>query len=165
MKTVKKKTALIVKIIIASCILLAALIVSLVSISDRKADNRFVFLFESLDDEELHIEVRYINTVPEEDDVNCFVNEILLGPVTNRYRPLFARGTTVRSCFMRDGILYIDLSEEALLAAGSSSETERACNLLKESISLNFRQVDDIKLFISGIEAYKKEDVLLVTDD
>lgn len=159
-----KKTSL-VKIIVFSCLFLAALIVSLAFILNRKADNRFVFLFESLDDSELHIETRYVNTVPDESDVNCFINELLLGPMTNRYRPLFAKGTLLQSCFVRDGVLYVDLTDEALLKSGSSSETERACALLKENVQRNFRQISDIKVFISGIEAYKEEEGLVVTGE
>ncbi len=160
-----KKTAVIVKTIIFSCIFIAAVSISLISIAAAKADNRFVFLFESLDDSDLHLEVRYINTVPGDDDVTCFVKELLLGPMTNRYRPLFSKTTTVQSCFIRDGILYIDLSEEALLQEGASSETEKACSLLKENISSNFKEVADTKIFISGIETYTEEEALIVTAD
>lgn len=129
----------------------------------EKADGRYVFLFESLDDSDTHVEVRYLNKVPGEDEITCYIKDLLLGPSTNRYRPLFARGTTVNSCFVRDGVLYIDLSAEALVKAGVSSETDKACNLLKECISANFREIDETKVFISGIEAYKEEEALIVS--
>lgn len=161
----EKKTAFIIKIIIFSCIFIAALSISLIRIAALKADNRFVFLFESLDDDELHLETRYVNTVPGDDDVTCFVKELLLGPMTNRYRPLFSKNTTVETCFIRDGILYINFSEDALLSDGTSSETEKACSLFKENIRSNFDEVVDTQIFIAGIEAYKNEESLIVTGE
>lgn len=131
----------------------------------RSADNRFVFLFESLDDAYEHLEVRYLNTVPGEEEIVCYVKELVLGPATNRYRPLFSKGTTVESCFMRDGVLYVDLSSDALLPAGISSETEKACSLLKKNIRTNFKKVQDIKVFISGIEAYTEKEALVVGEE
>lgn len=160
-----KKTSLITKIIVFSSIFVVTFTISLVYILVQKTDERFVCLFESLDDAEIHVETRYVNRIPEEDEIKCFLKELLLGPMANRYRPLFAKGTTLESCFIRDGVLFIDLSENALLKSGSSSETERACELLKENIMKNFSTVTDIKIFISGTEAYRRDNVLIVDGD
>lgn len=159
----KGKSALITKIIIFSSIFIVAILISGIYISIKKSDSRFVFLFESLDDQDTHVEVRYLNTVPGEDEITCYVKDLLLGPATNRYRPLFARGTTLNSCFVRDGMLFLDLSADALVPSGISSETEKACSLLKECIRSNFKQIDDIQVFISGIEAYKEEEALIIS--
>lgn len=157
-----KQKTLRTRIIVFSAIFVTALVISLIFISARKADGRYVFLFESLDDADVHVEVRYINTVPDGDEITCYLNDLLLGPSTNRYRPLFASGTTLRSCFLRNGTLFIDLSGEAMLQAGASSETERACSLLKENITSNFSRVDDIQIFILGNEVYREENTLIV---
>lgn len=158
-----RKPALITRIIIFSSIFIIALTVSIIYIAGQIADNRFVFLFESLTDDNEHVEVRYLNTVPGEDEVTCYTRELLLGPSTNRYRPLFSNKTTVESCFLRDGTLYVNLSADALVHEGISSETEKACSLLKKNISINFKDVLDIKVFISGIEAYAEEDALIIS--
>lgn len=160
-----KRTAFIVKTGILSAIFLVALIVSLVFILIGNKDGRYVLLFESLDDQDVHAEVRYLDTIPYSDEVTTFVRELLLGPATNRYRPLFSKSVSLESCILRDGVLYIDLSEEASVKEGSSSETERACSLLKENINLNFKKIEAVNIFISGIEAYREESVLTVSDN
>ena len=76
--------------------------------------HRKVFLFESLDEEGLFAENRYYPRNKYIDDVELYVSELLLGPIGERYKLIFPRGTKVKTCFVQNKVLYVDLSTEAL---------------------------------------------------
>lgn len=110
-----------------------------------------VFIYESMDSDMLYFETRHIPPQTVQGDIAYFVEELLLGPISDRYRPLFAKGTRVLSCFIgTDEVLYINLSEEALLQQGESSSTAVAYDLLKKNVLKNFNDVDNIEVFIIG---------------
>ena len=118
-----------------------------------------VFVFQSLDDNKTHFEIRYLPKVSKEERVKQYIDDLLLGPINDRYRPLFAIGTKINSCFIRDKILYIDLSGEAVLQNGISSDTKTAVELLKLNITKNFGGIDDVILFMMGQEVYTQVSV------
>jgi len=139
-------------------LLLVSLIVSLVFFIVGKPGVRRVFIFESFDDDREYIENRMLPTYGKDDGVKVYeqyVRELLAGTVTDRYRPLFDTATTLNACMFRDGTLYVDLSEEALLATASSSTTEKACELLKKNILINFSSVRKVYVFINGYPVYE----------
>ncbi|MCR4938493.1 MAG: GerMN domain-containing protein [Treponemataceae bacterium] len=115
---------------------------------------RRLFIFESYDNSERSMEVRYLHEKNGEAAVREFIEELLLGPMSDRYIRLFPYGTRLLSCFIRDNVLYIDLSEEAALRTEGTSDTERACTLLKENVRQNFADLTDYKIFMMGNEVY-----------
>lgn len=115
---------------------------------------RRIFVFESYDTAEKSMEVRYLHKKEGEEAVREFVEELLLGPETDRYIRLFPYGTKLISCFIRDGILYTDLSEEAALSMDGTSETYKACTLLRENVMKNFGDLKDYRIFMMGNEVY-----------
>ena len=144
MKIAKRK---LIFIIIASVLLL----VSIVFYAIFYPGNRVTMIFESMDSNLYYCESRFmpINTV--QGDLEFFVDELLLGPVMPRYRPLFANGTQTLSCFVDENdTLYINLNEKALLAGDKSSEPLMACNLLKKNIFKNFSNIKNIEIYIMG---------------
>ena len=100
------------------------------------------------------MEIRYLKKNDGEEAIREFVEELVLGPMSDRYVRLFPYGTKVLSCFIRDGVLYTDLSEEAAFSAGDTSETQKACMLLKENVRQNFSGLTDHKVFMMGNEVY-----------
>ncbi len=141
-KTVKQKIALIAII---------ALFISILFYILGSPGKKATFLFESMDSNSLYAEYRYIPSDSVQGDIQYFVDELLLGPLSNRYKPLFALGTRTLSCFLsEDSTLYINLNEKALFASNSSSETINACELLKKNVLKNYKYVDTIKVFIMG---------------
>ncbi len=112
---------------------------------------KVIYLFESLDSETLHSEIRYIPRNTVQGELHFFVDELLLGPISNRYKPLFANGTRALSCFLgENGTLYINLNENALFEGNESSKTLFAVELLKKNVLKNYKYVDNIDVFIMG---------------
>ncbi len=127
------------------------LVISLIFYLIFNSGKRAVLLFESMDNSGLYSEYRYIPRGTVQGDVHYFVDELLLGPTSNRYKPLFAHGTKALSCFLtEENILYINLNENALFSGNSSSETVKACELLKINVLKNYKHVDNIRVFIMG---------------
>ena len=116
---------------------------------------RRIFLFEQQNNDNLTAEIRYLKKTATKDDMQNYVDELLLGPITPQCRPVFPLGTHVESLFLRDRTLYVNLSEEAIqLKEGKASEPLVATEIFKKNIFTNFRNVDIIKLYIVGNEVY-----------
>ena len=147
------------KLIILASILFLIFLTSLIFYLVELKSNRMIFIFQSLDDDKTHFEIRYLPQVEKEQRIKQYIDDLLLGPITDRYRPLFADGTKINSCYVRDKILYIDLSEEAVLKKGISSDTKTAVELLKLNITKNFNGINDVILFMMGQEVYTQEAV------
>lgn len=121
---------------------------------NQKGERR-IFFFESENSSELLYETRYLSKNAPQGEIQLFVDEVLLGPITPVAKALFPTGTKVESCFLRDGVLYLDLSEEAIkIEVGNSSDTLVASEILKKNLFTNFRNIDTIKLYIVGKEVY-----------
>ncbi|MCR4790672.1 MAG: GerMN domain-containing protein, partial [Treponemataceae bacterium] len=106
---------------------------------------RRVFLFEGMDKNCIYAENRYYPHVKKIDKVELYVEELVLGPVGNRYKNLFAPGTKVNECFVRGRTLYVDLSKEALFPDETTSQITQATEIFKKNIFRNFRKIDIIK--------------------
>ncbi|MDR1862443.1 MAG: GerMN domain-containing protein [Treponema sp.] len=91
-----------------------------------------------------------------ETDINRYVDEVLLGPVSPDSAPLFPSGTRLESFMYRDGIVYADLSESALFPPGGA-DLFRNFLVLNEGIRRNFSFVEGVKIFIGGKEVFFNE--------
>jgi len=91
---------------------------------------------------------------PRELDITRYVEEALLGPVSSNAMPLFPRETRLRSLLYRNGIVYLDLSEEAALPPPEGGEVFLNMKTLYAGIRRNFPFIRDIRLFIAGKLAY-----------
>ncbi len=133
------------------CATLFTFVVSVIFYLAFYPGKRVVLLFESMDSNSLAIEHRYIPSDVVQGEIAYFVDELLLGPVSNRSKPLFANNTRAISCFLtEDNVLYINLNEKALFSGNSSSETLIACDLLKKNVLKNYKYVDTVEVFIMG---------------
>ncbi|MDR1072494.1 MAG: GerMN domain-containing protein [Treponema sp.] len=94
----------------------------------------------------------------EEASLTRYVEETLFGPRNPDSAPLFPRGTKLLSLFYRDGVVYIDLSEAAVLpvviensrSAPAESGVARGVSTFRESLARNFPFIEEIKFFIEG---------------
>jgi hypothetical protein len=141
------------KIIVISAVIVIAVIAALAVIS-RPGDRR-VFYFLSYDDDKLHTEVRFLPEESIQGSVNLFIDELLLGPLTNRYRILFSQGTRVLSCIQSGGTLYLDLSEEALFNIDPAPPVHTAVDILEKNIKQNFSSINSVEIFIAGKKVYE----------
>lgn len=135
----------------------AVLVSSVILYRVSNPAKRYVFLVESLDDDVLHLEQRFLPVAEEADretEIVSYVSELLLGAPTDRYKRIFPLKSKLESCFLRDSVLYINLSEDALIADSGTSSTFTACSLIKENVFRNFPEVREVRLFIDSMEAY-----------
>lgn len=100
-------------------------------------EERFVAKFESLDG-----------------DIRAFTEEAVLGPSRWDSAPLFDRETVLESLFLREGIVFIGLSEEAVLPRRGifGDSLEHSLRSLTRDIRRNFPKVETVRYFIAGAE-------------
>lgn len=142
------------KLLPISCVVL--FLVSLIFYLIFSSETQKIFIYESINsDDQLYFEARHIPKEPVQGDIAYFVDELLLGPITARYRPLFGPNTKVLFCFIgADKTLYINLSEEALFQKENSSETFISYELLKKNILTNYNTIDNVIIFMMGNRVY-----------
>ncbi len=97
-------------------------------------------------------EARFVtNYSDREGDIREFVEGELLGPVNHILRPLFPREASVRSIFVRNRVLYLDLSEDIAVFDGNLPLKGRdALDLLRKSISFNFPLIRESVILLGG---------------
>ena len=147
----KRKTTAFIAIVSASFVL------SLVLWMIRCPGIRYVFMFQSAATGKICMESRYLPKDPVQGRVNNYVDELLLGPLTAEYRPLFTRGTRAQSCFVRGGVLYVDLSDALIAEADGASEIRQGMELFRKNILYNFKNINTIEVFVAGNRAYEKK--------
>ena len=90
-------------------------------------------------------------TGDDERAIELLVEEMLLGPARISHSRAVARGTRVGSLMLRDDVVYLDLSERAMIADSEVRVGVRSgLEAIVESISYNFRFVEEIVLTIDG---------------
>ncbi|MFA6855805.1 MAG: GerMN domain-containing protein [Treponema sp.] len=112
-------------------------------------------MFESSDNGKICMEWRYLPLKPVQGRVNMYVDELLLGPETDRFKPLFSPGTKAVSCFKRGGTLYVDLSDLLLTEAGEASAIKNGIKLFRRNILHNFENIHTVEVFVGGRPAYE----------
>jgi len=81
---------------------------------------RRTFVFYTISDGNIVVEDRMIKrSASREENITRYVEEAILGPALPDVLPLFPRGTRLLSLLFRDGVVYVNLSEEA--AAGCTA--------------------------------------------
>ena len=129
------------------------------SIKGHRQDRSLMY-FPSYDGDGIYSEPRYLKKHDDEQNaLAAFVDDLLLGPMTNRYGRIFPRGTRAEYCFTsddRDGnkVLYLGLSRDALFAGDLLSVREEV-DLLKLNIVKNFTYLNKIDVAIDGISVYE----------
>jgi hypothetical protein len=89
----------------------------------------------------------------QEKKLGFYVKEALLGPASQEALPLFPRDTRLESLLFRDGVVYLDLSETAILPVEGEG-CFRNLSALRAGIMRNFGFVKDIRLFVVGSEVF-----------
>jgi len=92
-----------------------------------------------------------------ERDVARYVEEALLGPVSQDLLPLFPRGTMLRSLLYRNGVVYADFSGHAAMPPIEGGEVFNSFDTLRAGIERNFPSVEEVRFFIEGRAAFAGE--------
>ena len=152
--TKEKKSFLIIFSAIFICFL-----ISLFAFIFSKQGKEYSFIFPSVDKGEYVVETRFLPENSQKDEITFYIDELLLGSSLERTKMIFSQGTTTRSCFLRDGILYLDLSAELLKSSSNTILIDEAFELLEKNIKDNFNSVKELEIFVDGkyaLENFKK---------
>ena len=117
---------------------------------------RRAFIFPSAENGKYIIEYRNLAEKPHQGDIGLYIDEILLGSTVERTKLLFTPGTRVLSCFERNHILYVNLSQDLLQMGDGVIEIREGTELLKKNIMKNFSDIDSVEIFIEGKSAFEK---------
>ena len=117
---------------------------------------RRAFIFPSAENGKYIIEYRNLAEKPHQGDIGLYIDEILLGSTVERTKLLFTPGTRVLSCFERNHILYVNLSQDLLQMGDGVIEIREGTELLKKNIMKNFSEIDSVEIFIEGKSAFEK---------
>ena len=119
---------------------------------------RRTYVFYSILGAEPIVETRMLPKIQGmELSIQRYVSEALLGPMNANSAPLFPRGTRLNTLMLRDGIVYVDLSESAALPLPEGRDVFLSLLTLNQGIRRNFPSVRDVRLFIGGNEAFFEE--------
>ena len=117
---------------------------------------RRAFIFPSAENGKYIIEYRNLAEKPHQGDIGLYIDEILLGSTVERTKLLFTPGTRVLSCFERNHILYVNLSQDLLQMGDGVIEIREGTELLKQNILRNFSKIDSVEIYIEGKSAFEK---------
>ncbi len=143
-----------IRLSVFSLIIFLFLISSFIFLISNKKERR-LFIFPSVDEGNYVVEYRYLEKNPVQGKIQLFVDELLLGSGIERTKLLFARGTRVLSCFLRKGVLFVNLSPELLAQEDSAVQIQEGVELLKKNIKANFGNVSEIEIYVDGKYAYE----------
>ncbi|NLM00217.1 MAG: GerMN domain-containing protein [Treponema sp.] len=114
------------------------------------------FFYEKIDNLGLYSEKRYVPVAKTTDKITAYIEELLLGPIKPRFRPIFPHGTKLLSCFIRKDVLYVNLSKDILVQDNFASKYWDGAEIFKKNIFKNFRNIDIIEIYIDGKRAYEE---------
>ncbi|MBO7429619.1 MAG: GerMN domain-containing protein [Spirochaetia bacterium] len=84
-------------------------------------------------------------------NVELLIKDELLGPVLLVRDSVFPEGTKLNHILLRDGVLYADLSPEAMFPSAHSGLNFRdSIRILEKTISFNFPEIKNIVVTIDG---------------
>ncbi|MFZ4618666.1 MAG: GerMN domain-containing protein [Rectinemataceae bacterium] len=124
------------------------------SLGDRRTP--FVLYFPTLDGSADRGERRDIPWKSDaESQAEAIASEFLLGPFDPGLRPALPVGLRLASVLFRDGLLVVDLGEEAALAP--EEELVRAISNLRHTLSLSVHSAKHIIITVGGYEPWRKD--------
>lgn len=133
-----------------------ALVVSIFLFKQHDFGQRWTYYFYSVDTGEVATEVRYLPRNPIQGEIKLFCDELVLGPMTNRFERVVPLGTRVDFCsLVKDegsdqNVLYVGLSEDAINKCSSVEELKKGIDLFKVNIVSNFTKINTVKVYIDG---------------
>lgn len=137
-------------------IIILSFLISLVVYTFSYRGNLRKFIFPSIDEGEYIIEKRYLKKSSVDDSITVFVKELLLGPESERTKYLFSKNTRLLSCFEKDGVLYVNLSEDMLDLGGNVISFEESVKLVTKNIKQNFGGIKSVEIYVDGKSMYDR---------
>jgi spore germination protein GerM len=119
---------------------------------------RRTFVFYTISDGVIVVEDRMLkHSSSNEGDIIRYTEETLLGPVAPDLLPLFPRETRLKSLLYRNGVVYVDFTEDAALPPEEGGSALDNFKTFHAGILRNFSYVKDVRFFIEGRSVYIEE--------
>ena len=138
-----------------AAVVAAVFIVSLAAYAFSNHGRRRIFYFPRFEGKSVSVESRNLPSKPVQGKVALFVDELLLGPETERCRPLFSPGTHREFCFVRGKTLFVGLSKDVLYDTAPAADIKKGTELFKKNILKNFAYIKSVELFVDGKPVYE----------
>jgi hypothetical protein len=137
------------------CFFLLALLALLAFVDYRTQEfRRVTFVFYDIESGNEQVEERMLPLLPDQEKkLELYAAEALLGPFSRTLRPLFLRDTRLESILLRNGVVYLNLSENAVFPV-EEGDSFQSLSTLQRGIRRNFNFVKDVHLFIAGNEVF-----------
>lgn len=145
------------KIILVSASVLV-LIALAVLVFARPERQKFMFFFPLRNDSSvIRTETRYLPAYTDLNrSFNGFISELLLGPFSHEYIPLFNSDSRVAQAFVSNKAAYVNISSKTIEPEEDIADYEIAWELFKKNVCTNYRSIGKIYLYINGIEVYSE---------
>jgi hypothetical protein len=110
-------------------------------------------VYYTLDGKKQVVEERFLpRSASKEAAIIAYVKDLLLGPASLQEASLINQGAEIKSLMLRNGVVFLDLSEEAAIPPGEGGGVLRNLEAVKDGIRRNFPYVSKIVVFIAGNE-------------
>lgn len=130
-----------------------AFIVSALLYATHNPWHPYVMFFGEYGSDKVYTETRLVSKEQDnQQQVRAFTESLVLGPRTNRFLPLFAKGTAVEFCIVKDGKVYVGLSKNALFFSEECADIKTGISMLKRNIVRNFTNIDTVEVYIDSIQ-------------
>jgi len=119
---------------------------------------RRTFVFYTIRDAETVVEERFLRRSGDrETDIRRYAEQALLGPIAQDWALLFPREARVQSVMYRQGVVFVDLTEEAALPPPDGGTVFNSFLTLNRGIRRNFSFVNDVRMFVGGDQSFFEE--------
>ncbi len=153
-KDLIKKTDKMQRIFVAA--IAASFVFSLIVYAAKTSGRRYSFRFQSVDSGKANVEWRLLPRRRGAEKISLYVEELLLGPKTERARRVFSPGTKMTFCFERSNVLYVNLSPELLEKTGNASEILYGIELFKKNVRSAFPRIKQVEIYIDKKGLFKE---------
>lgn len=116
---------------------------------------RYVLFFKNSLNSKIETEIRYLPVQNIKSEEQAFMEDLMLGPVNHDHYRFAEPGTELRSCFLRNGVLYIDFPGKVMDAFTPDFGADDLALLLRKNIFTNFKNIDKVSVYINGKEIYE----------
>jgi hypothetical protein len=108
--------------------------------------------FPGATEAELSGERRLVPRVRDQEKAaRLLADEMMLGPTRITLSRVFPRGTRVESLLLRNGVVYVDLNERAMIQSGEMRvDVRTGLAALRRTLLFNLRQLDEVVITING---------------
>lgn len=148
------------KYICLIAILIISLLISIILFLCKDKGTKRSMIFPSSEGSGYVLETRYLKKIEGKDDISVFISELLLGSTVERTKLLFTPGTKLINCFLRNGELYVNLSEDLIDGGDNVVSIESGIELLDMNIKKNFKEVKNVQCYINGNLAFEETKAL-----